>query len=93
MTTPVVSLEEHRVQTPGRRRRWRPLVLIACAVLASAVIWAVWFSSLLAIRSTGVVGVTGEPARAVARAAAVPMGLPLAQLEAEAVAERVRKIG
>ena len=92
MTTPVVSLEEHRVDPPRRRRRWRSLVLIALAALATAVIWAVWFSSLLAIRTTGVVGVTGAPAQTVADTAAVPIGLPLAQLDAQAVADRVQAI-
>lgn len=92
MTTPVVSLEEHRVEPPRRRRPWRSLALIGLAALATAAIWAVWFSSLLAIRTTGVVGVTGEPARAVTQAAAVPIGLPLAQLDAQAVAERVQRI-
>lgn len=93
MTTPVVSLEEHRVDPPKRRRRWRSLILIALAAVATAAIWAVWFSSIFAIRTTGVVGVTGEPARAVTGAAAVPIGLPLAQLDAQAVAERVRQLG
>ena len=92
MTTPVVSLEEHRVDSPTRRRRWRSLVAVAVAALVTAVIWAVWFSSLLAIRTTGVVGVSGAPAQTITDAAAVPIGLPLAQLDAQAVAARVGAI-
>ena len=92
MTTPVVSLDEHRVDAPRRRRWWRSLIWLLIALLITVIVWAVWFSPLLAIRSVSVVGVPGEAAQAVRRTAAVPVGLPLAQLDAAAVAERVQGI-
>lgn len=92
MTTPVVSIDEHRTDARPRRRRWRSLLVILGALIITAAIWVVWFSSLFAIRSASVVGVTGAPAQAVASAAQVPIGLPLAQLEADAITERISAI-
>lgn len=94
MSTPVVSIEDHRSEPrPLRRRRWRTVIAIGCAVLATAVLWAVWFSSLFAIRGVEVVGAAGPPAQRVESIAGVPLGLPLAQLDSAAVAAKVMELG
>ncbi|GDX31371.1 hypothetical protein LBMAG15_03050 [Actinomycetes bacterium] len=82
MSAPVIPLATPpRVGKP--RRRLRGLILILLALLATAVIWLVWFSSVFAVRDVRVIGVTGSPAASVLASAAVPLGVPLAQLDAD----------
>jgi cell division septal protein FtsQ len=77
---PVVSAP---VLAPGRRRRrWLRFAVIAVAVVVvGAVVWAVWFSTLLAAAQVRVVGVEGARTDAVLAAAAVPVGVPLARVD------------
>lgn len=82
---------------PRRRRRRRILVLIGLALLAGAVVWLVWFSSVLSVREVRVVGlpvaeVTDPREAEVLAAAAVPVGVPLARLDAAAAEQRVRDL-
>lgn len=92
MTTPVVLIDEHRVDPPRKRRALRSLLLIAIAALITAAIWVVWFSPVFAISAVSVSGTTGAPAKAIANAAQVPIGLPLAQLQSEEISARVLQV-
>lgn len=88
MSAPVIPLApEASASKP--RRRWRGLIWILLALVATAGIWLVWFSSVFAIRDVRVIGVTGSPAASVLASAAVPLGLPLAQLDADAATARI----
>ena len=75
------------------RRRWLRLLglLLAVAVLVG-VVWAVWFSSLLAAQQVRVTGVTGARADAVLAAAALPVGQPLARIETQPAEDAVRAL-
>ena len=79
-----------------RKRRLRfLLVLILVAVVAFAV-WAVWFSSLLAVQRIEVVGLTPEGelvgGQQVRSAASITVGTPIAQLDTGAVQRRVAEL-
>jgi cell division protein FtsQ len=50
-------------------------------VVLAAVVWAVWFSSLLSARQVRVVGAEGAWADAALAAAAVPVGVPLVRID------------
>jgi cell division protein FtsQ len=76
-------------RAPRRRRRLRAAAVAAIVVLVGAAVWAVWFSSLLAVSTVRVVGVAGAPSEAVLRAARVPTGVPLARVDTEPARERV----
>lgn len=76
-----------------RRAPWlRRALVVGGLVLAAAIIWMVWFSQIFSVNEVRVVGAAGEAADAVVRAAQVPVGAPLAQLDAETIAERVREL-
>jgi len=64
-----------------RRRRIRALLIVLAVLIVGAAVWAVFFSSFLAVKSVRVVGVEGVPAEQVLAAAAVPLGMPLARLD------------
>lgn len=88
MSAPTVDREEAPVVVdlgvgaPRRRRRRRILVIVLAVLLVGAVVWAVWFSSLLSVRTVRAVGVDGPRAEAVLAVASVPTGIPLARLDA-----------
>ncbi|MFA7323704.1 MAG: FtsQ-type POTRA domain-containing protein [Candidatus Nanopelagicales bacterium] len=90
MTDPVVDLDARRAQEP--RRRLRMLAVVFVVVAAIAVGWMVWFSSLLTADAVSVVGVQGASATQVEDAAQVPLGVPLAQLDAQAIEDRLAPI-
>jgi cell division protein FtsQ len=71
------------------RRRVRIAILVVLAALCAAAVWLVWFSSVLAVKQVRVVGIEGPGVQAVLTAAAVPVGVPLARLEATAPLEAV----
>lgn len=77
--------------TQVRRRPWRA-VLATVALLAAAggLVWLLWWSPVLDVRSIAVTGVTGPEERAVAALVQVPDGTPLARVDTGAVADRVR---
>lgn len=95
MSTPTVTrprsvdLSDHG---PRRRRRRRLLVLTLLLVVAAGAIWLVWFSSVLQVREVRVVGVEGIRAEEVLRAADVPVGLPLARVDAAAAEQGTRAL-
>ncbi|MEP6651459.1 MAG: FtsQ-type POTRA domain-containing protein [Lapillicoccus sp.] len=77
-----------------RRRPGTVLAMVAgLVVLLGVVVWLVGFSSVLATRTVTVTGLAdpGEQ-EAVAAAAAVPVGIPLARVDTAGAAERVATI-
>lgn len=77
-------------ETPSSRRgKVIGAALVALAVLAVG-IWVVAFSGVLGVRQVTVTGVTALSADQVRAAAAVPDGRPLARVDTDAVAGRVR---
>jgi cell division protein FtsQ len=75
-------------------KRW--LVRIGATIvgiaLVSLIIWLVWFSQVFAVQRVNVLGVDGEAAETLARVADVRLGTPLALLDADDVAARVREL-
>jgi cell division protein FtsQ len=87
---PVIELDARRVVTPKKRRRL--LVTIFVLVATIGVGWMVWFSSLLTSEGVTVIGVEGVPAQEVYDTAQVPLGVPLAQLDTQAIADQLHSI-
>lgn len=81
--------------TPSSARsRWWviALVLLGVAALVGVAVWAVWFSSLLAVQKVIVQGATELPAQRIVAVADVAVGTPLARVDDEAVAQRLQAI-
>lgn len=81
----------------AQRSRRRRLVLaitvpLLVLVLIAAGIWALGFSSLLAVSRVTVTGAKNLPQSSVVQVAAVPDGVPLARLDVDAVRQRVAGI-
>ncbi|MET0929969.1 MAG: FtsQ-type POTRA domain-containing protein [Aeromicrobium sp.] len=73
-----------------RRRRWRRIALAVLVVaLAAALVWMIWFSSVLAVRDVEVAGRTTLKQSQVLSAADVPLGRPLARVDIAAIEGRV----
>jgi cell division protein FtsQ len=73
-----------------RRRRWRRIALAVLAVaVAAALVWMIWFSSVLATRHVEVAGRTTLKQAQVLRAADVPLGRPLARVDVAAIEGRI----
>ncbi len=71
-------------------RRWRRTGVIVLGVLAvGALVWIVWFSTLLAVRTVAVDGETTLRQSQILAAAEVPMGHPLARVDTVAIETRV----
>ena len=81
-----------RERALSHRRQWwrRWLLWLAGAGLLTLVVWVVGWSPLLGVDDVEVSGVTGAEQRAVAELAAVPVGTPLARVDTDDVAARVR---
>jgi cell division protein FtsQ len=76
----------------NRRRPWRRALLGLCGVaLVAVLVWVLGWSTLLGVDRVEVSGVTGREADAVAGLVAVPVGTPLARVDTDAVAARVRE--
>ncbi|WP_166351466.1 cell division protein FtsQ/DivIB [Phytoactinopolyspora limicola] len=79
-----------------RRRRTRKVLHIAVAAVAVAGLgvaaWLVGWSSALAVQDVRVVGVDNDLAADVADIAEVPIGVPLARVDAGEIASRVREL-
>jgi cell division protein FtsQ len=93
-STPDVGGEANRFREralSSRRRWWRwvPIGLAAAGVLA-LVVWVVGWSTVLGLDDVEVAGVTGAEQRAVADLVQVAPGTPLARVDTDAVAQRVR---
>jgi cell division protein FtsQ len=76
-----------------RRRPWRLAGYAAVVLLAlGALVWAVGFSPLLAVRKVEVVGVPESQVATITRMAQIPMGEPLARVDGAAVSARVAEL-
>ena len=74
-----------------RRRPWRrALWLAASLAVVAGLVWLVFWSPVLAVRSVEVSGVTGADRTAVAGLVGVDRGTPLARVDLDAVEQRVR---
>ena len=75
------------------RRRWlvwrHVAVVVVLVGLAAAAVWAVWFSSLLAVEDVEVRGTSRLSQDAVVAAARVPLGGPLVGVDLDSVRLRV----
>ncbi len=70
--------------------RWRrPLIVVGSVVLAGTVVWAIWFSSLLAVSKVVIDGESTLSEAQIRTAAAVPIGRPLARLDIVGIESRV----
>lgn len=73
-----------------RRRRWIRIALAFLAVVAAgALVWLIWFSSVLSVRDVEVAGRTTLKEQQILRAAQVPTGRPLARVDVGAIEGRV----
>lgn len=82
-----------RRRRAGRWQRWRVRVLaIVLLALAGVIAWLVWFSDVLGVREVQVRGVESFSSARVLEAADVPLGSPLARLDAAAVEARVARL-
>ncbi len=76
----------------NRRRPWRRVALgLAGVGVVALLVWTVGWSTLLGVDRIRVSGVTGGEADAVAELVGVPEGVPLARVDTDAVAARVRE--
>lgn len=74
-----------------RLRLWRRAGIVALGVAAGAgVVWAIWFSTLLTLRTVSVEGVAGPERTAIIEAARAPLGVPLVSVDTDAITDRVR---
>jgi cell division protein FtsQ len=87
----LVELDHHRARGPRPRLRFIIGIFVVLALLAAA--WMIWFSSLLTADEVRVVGVDGAAALEVHNTASVPLGVPLAQLDTDAIAQHLATIG
>ena len=85
-----------RFAARARRRRLRRLLSIVSMLLGLgavvAIVWAVGWSDLLAVRNVDVDGADDALAAEVKEAAEAPTGTPLVRVEVEPIAERVREL-
>ena len=74
----------------GRRRHsWVFVLVLALAVaLAGGAVWLVYFSDVLTVRTVSVAGNRALSARQVVKAAQVPMEVPMARQDLDAIAQR-----
>lgn len=72
-----------------RRRRLRSILIVVSVVLAGGVAWLVWFSPVLSVTGVRVVGVVGDEANAVLAVSRIPIGVPLARIDADAASAAV----
>jgi cell division protein FtsQ len=77
-------------------RRWatlrRALLLLVLVGLVAGAGWLVFVSSVLAVERVEVAGVRTVPAQQIRKAAAVPVGEPLARVDVDAVRARVERV-
>lgn len=74
-----------------RRHRWfRFAVAGLLLVVALVLVWLIWFSSVLSVRSVDVQGLTSMSAQQVDAAAEIPRGGPLARIDVTGITARVK---
>ncbi|QGG41115.1 cell division protein FtsQ/DivIB [Aeromicrobium yanjiei] len=78
-----------RARQDRRRKIKRIALAVLAVVVAAAVVWTIWFSSLLAVHDVKVAGqATYKPAK-ILRVADVPAGRPLARVDLAAIESRI----
>jgi cell division protein FtsQ len=91
-----VALARRRFARRQWARRWLAwrtgLGAALLVALVAAVVWLLFFSSVLAVRGVQVLGTDVLTPREVRQAAALPTGEPLATVDLEAVARRVEQL-
>ncbi|GAA2742286.1 hypothetical protein GCM10009868_11650 [Terrabacter aerolatus] len=80
---------ERRAAAARRRPRLVAGVLVALLLVAGALAWLGWFSSLLTVSRVEVHGVSAAAAGQVRTAAQVPLGGPLMRVDTDAVTARL----
>ncbi len=89
--TVVESAQRFGEKTRTRRSvRW--VVGVLAVTLVAALVWVVWFSTLLSVKDVRVLGARSVSIDEVRQAAAVPAQQPLARVDADGVAARVGSI-
>ena len=87
------SIAEQREQrSRSRQRTVRAVAALLVVVLLVAAAWVVYFSSLLATQGVVVSGNRDLSAEQVTAAAAVPLGVPLARQDLDAIARRTTSL-
>ena len=82
-----------RRQWARRWLAWKYVVAVLLMIgLAVGIVWAVYFSSLLAVQGVEITGATELSAADVRQAAAVPVGEPLARVDLDQVRARVESL-
>ncbi|GAA0968799.1 cell division protein FtsQ/DivIB [Actinocorallia libanotica] len=94
--SPPSGAEAASGEAPGRgrprRARWKVMfVVLLIASLLGAAVWVVLGSKLLVVREVAVRGISLLERDKVLAAAQVPLGAPMARLDAEAIERRIRK--
>jgi len=90
------SATRKRFQRRQRARRWvvlrRVLVGLAAVAVVAGLVWLVFFSDVLAVDGAEVHGTDVVDAAEVERAAQVPLGVPLATVDLDAIEARVEDL-
>lgn len=82
-----------RARWRARLRRWRPVLLsVLVLVLVVVGVWLIWFSSVLAVSTVTVSGNEKVTQSRILRAAQVPVGEQLVQVDLAAIQARVETI-
>ena len=81
---------EERAAAERHRRRRRIGTAAALLIGAATLVWLIWFSPVLAATSVRVDGVSGGEQRAVRDLVLIPPETPLARVDTDALAARVR---
>ncbi|MGW5702590.1 FtsQ-type POTRA domain-containing protein [Amycolatopsis japonica] len=85
--------DRRRTARPNRhkelRRRWVALLSVLTAV---ALVYLLWFSSMLGVRQVDVVGASSVPADQIRAAAAVPDQKPMLRLDTDEIRDKVAQM-
>ena len=74
----------------GVLQRWRrPLIVIGLVIVGGTLVWAIWFSSLLAVTKVVVDGESTLNEKQIRAAAEVPTGRPLVRVDTVGIEARV----
>lgn len=94
--SPVLARAQQRFarrQRLVRRRGWLPWVVGGVLlVLAGFTGWLFYFSSAFAVSGVRVTGLDTVPSATITQAAEAPIGTPLAKVDLDAIADRVRTV-
>lgn len=89
MTTDLSAKLDLRRKSRRRAQLKRAAIIAAVLALLAGIVWVIWFSPLLHVRSVEVVGNQVTTPEQVIEAAQVPLDTPLASINGAAIRERV----